>query len=163
MTEFPRGPTDPIAYDFVYTDQGPHHDEIDEWFVYQFWQWVRLNAAQRAFDLGWQHDAQQSEHSWDEVAEEIREHYIRGALEGFKSPRSAVRKSHMGKIVYLVLGRWGETAGGPPIGGDGNKNSQTAATAQQLQAIKDGVLLLAKSGGIEVTWEVLRKAFEPFW
>lgn len=45
--------TEPLAYDFEYADMGPHADEIDEWFGYQSWQWVRLSAAQRAFDWHW--------------------------------------------------------------------------------------------------------------
>ncbi|KAJ2902995.1 hypothetical protein MKZ38_010579 [Zalerion maritima] len=162
VTEFPRGPIDPIAYDFVYTDHGPHEDEIDEWFVYQFWQWVRLNAAQGAFEWSWDHEFQAGK-AWDDADAETRENFLHLALEGFKSPEPTARRGHMGKVMYLVLGRWGDTAGGTPLGSSSKKKKQTAVTASQLEAMKGGVTVLAQAGGVEITWECLRKAFEPFW
>ncbi|KAL2132322.1 hypothetical protein VTI74DRAFT_3958 [Chaetomium olivicolor] len=52
VAEFPQR-SEPIAYDYVYTDTSPLEEEIDEWFMYNFWQWVRLNAANRAFHSAW--------------------------------------------------------------------------------------------------------------
>ncbi|MBE3042599.1 hypothetical protein IMZ48_08490, partial [Candidatus Bathyarchaeota archaeon] len=47
---------DPVAYDFTYSDTGPHGEEIDEWFVYMVWQWIRLNGIQRTFEWQWQEE-----------------------------------------------------------------------------------------------------------
>ncbi|KAL2266400.1 hypothetical protein VTJ83DRAFT_5752 [Remersonia thermophila] len=51
LAELPRA--EALAYDYVYADTAPTDEEIDEWFVYNFWQWVRLNAANRAFYSAW--------------------------------------------------------------------------------------------------------------
>lgn len=51
-SELPRN--EPITYDFTYEDMGDFDEEVDEWFSYQIWQWVRLNYAQQYFESRWE-------------------------------------------------------------------------------------------------------------
>ncbi|KAI0840085.1 N1221-domain-containing protein [Hypoxylon sp. FL0890] len=161
VSEFPR--QEAAAYDFEYSDTGPHEEEIDEWFVYQFWQWIRLNSAQRAFEWQWEHDiaARQDEITWDEADDKVRTNFIMQALEGFKASDAATRAAAIGRLTYLVLGRWADTAGSPPHGDKAKIRSIAAPT--QLAAMKSGVKLIAKRGGIPVIWAALRSAYEILW
>lgn len=149
---------DPAAYDFVYSDMGPHAEEIDEWFVYQFWQWVRLNAAQKAFEWHWKHESG-GKHGWDDADHDTRARFVHGAIAGVQSNDAALRANSIGKIMYLVLGRWGDTA--MPHATD--ENSRSIASIPQLQAMKAGVACLTSLGGIPVVWEALRNVFEIHW
>lgn len=150
--------TEPAAYDFVYSDMAPHAEEIDEWFVYQFWQWVRLNAAQKAFEWHWKHESG-GKHGWDDADHDTRAKFIQGAIAGVQSNDAALRANSIGKIMYLVLGRWGDTA--MPHATD--ETSRSIASIPQLQAIKAGVTCLTSLGGLSVVWEALRNVFEIHW
>ncbi|KAI1375144.1 N1221-domain-containing protein [Hypoxylon crocopeplum] len=160
VSEFPRA--EPIAYDFEYSDTGPHEEEIDEWFVYQVWQWIRLNAAQRAFEWQWEHDiaARQDEITWDEADDKIRIHFIQQALDAVKISDAATRGAAIGRLTYLILGRWVDTAGAPL--GDRTK-LRSVATPAQLGAMKAAVKLIAEWDGIFSIWEALRNAYEILW
>ncbi|KAL6855777.1 hypothetical protein J3F83DRAFT_753468 [Trichoderma novae-zelandiae] len=149
---------EPAAYDFVYSDMGPHAEEIDEWFVYQFWQWVRLNAAQKAFEWHWKHESG-GKHGWDDADHDTRTRFVQDAIAGVQSDDAASRANSIGKIMYLVLGRWGDTA--MPHATD--ESSRSIASIPQLQAIKAGVTCLTSLGGIAVIWEALRNVFEIHW
>jgi hypothetical protein len=149
---------DLIAYDFVYADTGPHEEEIDEWFVYQFWQWVRLNAAQRAFEWHWQHEYQ-AQTTWDEASSDIRARFLEEALDGVKSNDPGQRSASIGRILYLVLGRWGDSASA--VGAVGNPRS--AASPSQLAAMKTGVEFLASADGLKIIYDALRNVFDFFW
>ncbi|KAI1191370.1 hypothetical protein F5B17DRAFT_426539 [Nemania serpens] len=157
VSEFPRA--EAAAYDFEYTDTAPHAEEIDEWFSYQFWQFVRLVNAQRAYESQWEHDlaAKEEEVSWDEAAEDVKSTFIRQALNETKSTDPVVYAAATGRLVYLVLGRWADTAGIPP--GDTSK-LRTLATPRQLAAMKAGVKAIAELGGIRVIWHALRIALD---
>ncbi|KHN94137.1 Protein required for hyphal anastomosis (HAM-2) [Metarhizium album ARSEF 1941] len=156
VAEYPR--VEPVAYDFVYSDTGPHAEEIDEWFVYQFWQWVRLNAAQKAFEWHWNHESD-GRHSWDDADHDTRAKFIQAAIAGVQSNDAALRSASIGKIVYLVLGRWGDTAmPNAPVG-----CGRSIASIPQLQAIKAGVECLTSLEGLPVVWEALRNCFELHW
>ncbi|KAF7548229.1 hypothetical protein G7046_g8750 [Stylonectria norvegica] len=156
VAEFNR--TDPVAYDFEYSDMGPHPEEIDEWFVYQFWQWVRLNSAQRAFEWHWQHEFR-AQHTWDDADNDTRTRFIKAAIAGVRSNDPASRLASIGKLVYLVLGRWGDTAMPNATGGD----HKSVASLSQLQAIKAGVECITSLDGLPVIWEALRECFEAHW
>jgi hypothetical protein len=149
---------DLVAYDFVYSDAGPHAEEIDEWFVYQFWQWVRLNAAQRAFEWHWQHEHRQTR-GWDDSDPNTQREFVEEALESIKSADSALRAPAIGRLTYLVLGRWADTASSL----NADPRSKSSASPTQLAAMKTGVMLLTAVGGVEAIWEALRKTFEFFW
>jgi hypothetical protein len=71
----------------------------------------------------------------------------------------------VGAVVYLVLGRWTETVKGAGVLGADvlEGKAKSAATDQQLEAMKEGVKLVAECGGLEIVWEVLRGVFELFW
>ncbi|KAI0875556.1 hypothetical protein GGS24DRAFT_289620 [Hypoxylon argillaceum] len=157
VSEFPRA--EAAAYDFEYADTAPHPEEIDEWFSYQFWQFVRLVNAQRAYESQWEHDmaAKEEEVIWDEAPQDVKSTFIRQALNETKSEDSAVYVAATGKLVYLALGRWADTAG-PPTG-DTSK-PRTLATPRQLAAMKTGVASIAELGGIPVIWQVLRNALD---
>lgn len=150
---------EPLAYDFEYSDMGPHAEEIDEWFAYQFWQWIRLNAAQRAFEWHWDHENEATQKTWDDADNDTRTHFVRAAIAGVQSNDAALRSASIGKLVYLVLGRWGDTAMSNATDGD----SRTVASKSQLQAIKAGVECLASLEGLPVIWEALRNSFELHW
>lgn len=160
VAEFPR--TEAAAYDFVYEDMGPIEEEVDEWFVYQFWQWVRLNAAQRAFESKWEHDFGAETH-WEQVEHETRKTFVSGALEALSSPEPKCRSGFLGIITYIALGRWGHTAGGASPAAGKDKKARCAATPSQVEAMKVGTKLIAEAGGISMVWDALRKAFDPFW
>ncbi|KAL6910933.1 hypothetical protein GGI43DRAFT_29145 [Trichoderma evansii] len=149
---------EPAAYDFVYTDMGPHAEEIDEWFVYQFWQWVRLNAAQKAFEWHWNQESG-GKLGWDDADHDTRAKFIQAAIAGVQSNDAALRATSVGKIMYLVLGRWGDTA--MPHATD--ETSRSIASISQLQAIKAGVTCLTSLDGLSVVWEALRNVFEIHW
>ncbi|KJZ80566.1 hypothetical protein HIM_00416 [Hirsutella minnesotensis 3608] len=149
---------DPIAYDFSYLDMGPHTDEIEEWFVYQFWQWVRLNAAQKAFEWHWNHESGGS-HAWEDADHDTRARFVQAAIAGVQSNDAALRSASIGKLVYLVLGRWGDTAM-PNLTTDA---PDSVASASQLKAIKAGVDSLTSLGGLPVIWDALRSCFELHW
>lgn len=156
VSEFPR--QEATAYDFEYSDTGPHAEEIDEWFVYQFYQWIRLNSAQRAFEWQWEHDtaARHDETTWDEADDDIRTNFILQAIDGVKASDAATRAAAIGRLSYLILGRWAETAGLPP--GDKTK-LRSLATPTQLAAMKSGVKLIAEWDGLPVVWSALQSAY----
>ncbi|KAK3299309.1 uncharacterized protein B0H64DRAFT_422801 [Chaetomium fimeti] len=203
VAEFPRA-AEPIAYDYVYADTSPLREEIDEWFMYNFWQWVRLNAANRAFYTAWVRlfappssaaaaaaAAASSEAGggppWDGPAEgeeggeggdgdgdgdggaaaaaERRRAFVTALLEGVKGGDRIARAEAVGAVVYLVLGRWTETVKGAGVLSDEvlEGKARSAATDEQLEAMKEGVKLVAECGGLEIVWEVLRGVFELFW
>lgn len=156
VAEFNRA--DPVAYDFEYADVGPHAEEIDEWFVYQFWQWIRLNSAQRAFEWHWQHDFH-AEHAWDDATNDMRTRFIQAAIAGVQSNDTALRSASIGKLLYLVLGRWGDTAMPNATPGD----NRTVASRSQLKAIRAGVECLSSLEGLPVVWTALKNSFEVHW
>lgn len=159
VADFPKA--DPVAYDFTYEDMGPFEEEIDEWFVYQASQWARLDAAQQAFDLQWEQTFG-ADKMWFDVSEEARAKFVSDALAGLSSAEAKDRRRCLGRLVYVVLGRWTQTAGGGSIAAPKDKNARSASTGAQLAAIKDGVWCVG-SGGVVVIWDALRKAFDPFW
>ncbi|KAK4162773.1 hypothetical protein QBC43DRAFT_345624 [Cladorrhinum sp. PSN259] len=163
VAEFPRG--EGLAYDYKYTDMGPIEEEIDEWFVYNFWQWVRLNAANRAFTTAWGKISQSA--TWEDADPALRQRMIGGLLEGIRNQEDRIaRNEAIGAVVYLVLGRWTETVTVKRVGmlnGVAEGKVKHAATKCQLDAMRDGVKSLAEVGGIEVVWDALKEAFEPFW
>ncbi|TEA17547.1 Factor arrest protein 11 [Colletotrichum sidae] len=155
VAEFSRG--EPVAYDFVYSDTGSHDEEINEWFVYQFWQWLRLNAAQTAFEGDWQH--KYNIHTgWAETDYETRVRFTKDALAGLRAKESTQRRDASGKLVYMVLGRWVETAA-PVTAGDG----RSAASAAQVEAMRSSVAFIASLDGLATVWEAIQATFEVFW
>lgn len=160
VAEFPK--TEPIAYDYVYTDMGPHEEEIDEWFVYNFWQWVRLNSANRAFHSAWGKMFGQ-DYAWANLGGDAHKKFVTAALAGIRWQDRAARSEAIGTLVYLVLGRWTESVRNAAVPSLKNPKTKSAATKVQLAAMKEGVLLLSDAGGIGPVWEALKAAFEPFW
>jgi hypothetical protein len=160
VAEFPR--TEPIAYDYVYADVAPIEEEIDEWFVYNFWQWVRLNTAQRNFYAEWA-ELVDDGRSWKEVDDETRNTFVTKMLESMSSPDPAVRSVSIGSLTYIILGRWTESIDEPNLPNLKDSKAKTAATASQLGAMKGGVELIADCCGIPLIWEALRRSFESFW
>lgn len=157
---------EPAAYDFVYSDMGPHPEEIDEWFVYQGPQRVRLIAAQRAFEWHWEQesvagvdDDGEGGHTWDDADHDTRARFVQAAIAGVQSNDAALRSASIGKLVYLVLGRWGDTAMPIAMRGD----CKSVASIPQLQAIKAGIECLTSLEGLPVIWEALRHSFEMHW
>ncbi|KAK2065615.1 N1221-domain-containing protein [Colletotrichum caudatum] len=155
VAEFSRG--EPVAYDFVYNDMGSHDEEIDEWFVYQFWQWVRLNAAQRAFEWKWQHEYD-VQSTWEETEYQTKIKFTQDALDGLQAKDPAQRSASIGKILYLVLGRWGDTSTPATVG-----DRRSAASASQLEAIRSSIAFLTSLNGIAIVWEALQGCFNVFW
>ncbi|ODA84050.1 hypothetical protein RJ55_02568 [Drechmeria coniospora] len=154
---------EPVAYDFTYSDVGSHADEIDEWFVYQFWQWVRLNAAQQAFNWHWYGEESGSDGEsprWDDADEDARASFVQAAIVGVGSSDAALRSASIGQLVYLVLGRWGETASASACP---TAEAKSVASPSQLEAIKSAVRCLASLQGLPVIWEALRNCFELHW
>ena len=164
VADFPRT-ADPLAYAYHYADTSPLPEEIDEWFMYNFWQWVRLNAAHRAFLAAWER-VFPLEGGWEEAGEEKRGVFVEGLLEGVKIGGDRIRRAEaVGGLVYLVLGRWSETV--KKVGVLSAKvlegEARCAATGVQLEAMREGVRMVAARGGLTVVWEVLRGVFESFW
>lgn len=160
VSEMPRAET--AAYDFEYTDTGPHAEEVDEWFQYQLRQWMRLDAAQKDFESNWDDEisANYDEVTWEEAAPELRVQYVQGLLAAVHSPSSTSRAQAIARVLYIVLGRWSETARSPT--GDKSK-LRTVASKGQLAAMSDGVSVLHSAGGLPVIWEVFRNAVAAIW
>lgn len=157
VSEIPK--QDTIAYDFQYTDTAPLAEEVDEFFTYQFWQWVRLNNAQRAFEGAW--DQENAEFGWDDAAEESRTAFVQKTIGGLKSSDNATRTNAIGTLLYIALGRWSETAGLSPATSD--PKLRTAATPSHLAAMKSGVQLIAELDGLSAVWDVFQQASEASW
>lgn len=160
VAEFPRA--EAIAYDFTYEDMGPLDEEIDEWFVYQPWQWERLKAAQRAFESHWDTNLGPTT-SWDDLEQEAKKKYVAESLADLSSSESAQRASSLGRLVYVILGRWGQTAGAPASGKEKDTKARSPSTPAQLTAMKAAAKLVGDVGGVATIWDALRKAFDPFW
>ncbi|KAL1868315.1 hypothetical protein VTK73DRAFT_3748 [Phialemonium thermophilum] len=160
VTEFPR--SEPVAYDYTYSDMGPVEEEIDEWFGYNFWQWVRLTAAQQNFYAEWSTMFEDERH-WTDASEEDRRAFMNQLLEGLQAPSPAGRSSCVGALAYVVLGRWMDTIDDPKLPGPGGPQVRSVASQSQLAAIKAGVELLAECGGISTVWDATRQAFEYIW
>ena len=161
VAEFPK--SEPIAYDYVYTDMGPMDEEVDEWFLYSFYEYARLGNAKKAFEAAW-NTMYGEEESWDSVKEDDRDKFVRNAVE--QSQVSADKKARgdaLGTLLYIVLGRWKETVKAASLPNLADHKVKSVATKEQLNAMKAGVKLLAKCGGIPPLWDALRKAFELFW
>ncbi|PHH68890.1 hypothetical protein CDD82_199 [Ophiocordyceps australis] len=150
---------DALVYDFDYADMGSHAEEIDEWFVYSMPQWLRLHAAHKAFEWHWNNETGRSMVAWEDADADVRARFVEAAIAGVQSNDAALRSASIGKIVYLVLGRWAETALSSAPSGPGTP----VASQPQLQEIKAGVELLAALGGLPVVWEALRACFEASW
>lgn len=166
VSEFPKNNEAAIAYDFVYQDIGPHAEEIDEWFVYgQFWQWVRLNGGQRIWEMGWEEFGGGQE--WSEADQDTKAGFVRKCLVDIRDGDDVSRVHSIGRIMYLTLGRWMDTAHPGPFG-DSDKmpegqKGRSVATQGQLMAMKEGVELLAQADGLPVIWKALQHALEALW
>ena len=161
VAEFPK--SEPIAYDYVYTDMGPIEEEVDEWFLYNWWQQSRLRNAKNAFDSAWDKLYEEDE-TWDSVGDDGREKFVQNAVKKLQeSTDSKERGEAIGALLYIVLGRWEETVKAANLPNLADHKIKSAATKEHLDAMKAGVKLLAKYGGIPPMWDALRKAFEPFW
>jgi hypothetical protein len=151
---------DPVAYDFTYTDTGPHGEEVDEWFGYMGWQRMRLNAVRGTFEWQWQEDFG-PERTWEDVSHGDKVAFVAKAAAGLSSSDVSERSTHVGKIAYLVLGRWGDTA--VQTASPDDKKAKCVASASQLEAMNEGVKLLSSVGGLAGIWKALRNCFEVLW
>lgn len=161
VADLPR--SEAVAYDFEYEDTGPVEEEIDEWFTYQFWQWARLDCVHAVFHREWNEEFGDDE-TWENVSNNRLRAFIEEAFDGISDQESAERRRDSIRVIlYIVLGRWVQTAGGAPatVVQDGKPSS--AATVAQLEAMRAGTELIAKLDGIPIVWEALKGAFEPFW
>ena len=102
----------------------------------------------------------QDEITWDEADDEVRTNFIQQALDGIKDSDAGIHAAAIGRLTYLILGRWADTAGSPQ--GDRVKVRSVAASAQ-LAAMKSAVKLLAEWDGIPIIWAALRNAYESLW
>ncbi|KLU88321.1 required for hyphal anastomosis [Magnaporthiopsis poae ATCC 64411] len=160
VAEFPH--PEPLAYDFVYEDFGPPEEEIDEWFVYQSWQEVRLRSAQMNFDWQWQQDFGDSI-GWDIATRHQRSQFLQDALQAFSAPDAQDRSKAIGRVVYAVLGRWKDTAGGTTAAEGRDAKAKSAVTDSHLAAMKDAIRLLVDIDGLKTVWDSLQQVFEQFW
>lgn len=96
---------------------------------------------------------------WDDADNELRARFVRAAIAGVQSNDAALRSASIGKLVYLLLGRWGDTAMPNATSGD----CHSVASVPQLQAIKAGVECLTSLEGLPVIWDALRNSFTLQW
>ncbi|KAF3348226.1 hypothetical protein VD0002_g7817 [Verticillium dahliae] len=148
---------EPVAYDFAYEDAGPHEEEIDEWFSYQFWQWVRLNAVQSAFESQWQSHYDMA--SWTDVDDDARTDFLREALDSLQASQQADRLDAARVLLYLSLGRWVDTA----VPTRRTHGLKSAASPSQLDAIKSQAIFLTSLDGLRIVWQSIQDCFEAFW
>ena len=142
---------------------GPIEEEVDEWFLYNFYEYARLGNAKKAFDEDWD-AAYGEEETWESVHEGDRERFVRNAIEQSQvAADKKARENALGTLLYIVLGRWKETVKGANLPNLADHKVKSAATKEQLDAMRAGVKLLAKCGGIPPMWDALQKAFELFW
>ncbi|KAK4148626.1 hypothetical protein C8A00DRAFT_38801, partial [Chaetomidium leptoderma] len=160
VADLPRA--EPVAYAYDYADTSPLEEEVDEWFMYNFWQW-RVVVVVVVVPCGGHDDGEEEEEG--EEAGGRKRVFVTRVLEGVGSEDRIGRAEAVGALVYLVLGRWTETVKGAGVLGSAvlEGKARSAATGLQLEAMKEGVRLLAECGGIEVVWDALRAGFELFW
>lgn len=166
VSEFPKASDAAAAYDFLYADLGPHAEEIDEWFVYgQFWQWVRLNGSHRIFESAWEQFSDDRE--WHDANNDTKANFVRKTLEELQDGDDVSKVHAVGRIMYLVLGRWIDTAQSRPFEDRDRSTDEgkarSVATPDQLAAMKEGVKLLAEVEGLSIIWQALQHAFEALW
>ncbi|KKA27375.1 hypothetical protein TD95_000502 [Thielaviopsis punctulata] len=169
-------PEKTACYDYTYSDFGTFADEIDEWFVDKASSWERLLNAMNAFNWQWE-DATRSvsgmindrnpvvegmnieeSTTWDEANDVLRDGVVRGALEAIASGDQSERSSAIGSLTYIVLGRWFDTALAPL-----DRQSVSKATEDQLNAIVEGISLVAKHNGLTIVWNSLQSALQAMW
>jgi len=164
-------PAEPIAYDYVYEDIAPLEEEIDEWFVYTFRQLMRLTTANQAFDAAWNRTyPPTAERSgtvrWDGEGEEVEKRkmeFVKELVNGVRGGDKALKSEAVGALMYLVLGRWMESVKGAASPNLADGKARSAATWEQLSAMREGVRLLTECGGIEAVWDALKDAFNILW
>lgn len=150
----------PVAYDFTYSDTGLFEEELDEWFPSREWLVHRLQAAQRAFE-DWQLMFDGQIH-WEDANNETKENFVREALRVLQLADATQREPALGKILYIVLGRWAETSD-PERNRFANKESRHVASERQVGAIYEGVRLLIDTEGLPIVWQALRNILERIW
>jgi hypothetical protein len=161
VTEFPK--IDPTSYTFVYADTASFEEEIDEWFSYNEAEFKRLNRAKDTFGRRWK---KVSEKSWLETDREQRLNFLKKEIEGMHAADLRRRCKSLQTILHVVLGIWDETAGKKEeLDATLSKKpkNKTRATPSQIECMKENLLLLAESGGIEVVYDVMQNAFKYLW
>ncbi|PQE23102.1 putative required for hyphal anastomosis (HAM-2) protein [Rutstroemia sp. NJR-2017a WRK4] len=161
VTEFPK--IDPTSYTFVYADTASFEEEIDEWFSYNEAEFKRLNRAKDTFGRRWK---KFSEKSWPETDREQRLIFLKKEIEGMRAVDLRRRCKSLQTILHVVLGIWDETAGKKEeLDATSSKKpkNKTKATPSQIEYMKENLLLLAESGGIEVVYDVTQNAFKYLW
>lgn len=117
-----------------------------------------MDEAQIAFDNDWANNFKASG-PWEQVDITTRANFTQKTVSSLISTEPAARRIAIQQLLYLVLGRWADSADGTPI----DCEKLTAATESHIRAIKEGVALLTDVDGVETVWKLLQKAFELFW
>jgi hypothetical protein len=163
VTEFPR--VEPIAYAFTYDDTASYEEEVDEWFSYNELEFARLQAAKSTFGKRW---SKFETSGWFLVDHSTRRSFVEAEVAGLQVTDLQRRCKSLQTLLHIVLGVWEESAG---IKDDAEISStsglesvaRTAATKSQVEAMKDGVLLITECGGVGPIFEALRNSFELLW
>lgn len=160
VTDFPR--VEPTAYAFNYADTASYEEEIDEWFSYNDAEFVRLRRSRDTFLRRWK---KQSLSSWNTAHNDSKKRFIRKELEDLESPLLGRRCKSLQSLLHIVLGNWDENAAGiPAVEPNSLKDKpKTAATKSQVEAIRNGVLLITDCGGASRIYDSMKRAFDRFW
>lgn len=161
VTEFPR--VEPTVYAFSYCDTASYEEEIDEWFSYNSAEFQRLRRARDSFERRWK---KLGNKSWNEAERSKKKAFVQKEVNGLQATDLKRRCKSLQTILHTTLGVWHESAG--DVGNVGkyvadDTKPRTVATKAQVEAIKDGILLVTECGGVAAVYEVLRKALDRLW
>ncbi|KAF2129110.1 N1221-domain-containing protein [Dothidotthia symphoricarpi CBS 119687] len=169
--------SEPTPYAFTYDDASSFEEELEEWFSYAVEEQAMLLKAQASFALEWTAFNGLNETSyteggldWNRSDRSQHKNFLEHLLEEIKQTDPVSRLKTLEALVYVLLGCWHETAGRPspsvngePTSGRSSSAHNTSAAAydksgQQASLIRQNVLLLAESNGIQTLVDVLRSS-----
>ncbi|KAI9746373.1 MAG: Factor arrest protein 11 [Claussenomyces sp. TS43310] len=167
VTDFPRA--DPTAYAFTYSDTASYEEEVDEWFSYNKAEFLRLRRAHDTFERRWKKFEAKS---WSQAERSAKKAFVQRGINGLHATDLPRRCKSLQILLHTVLGVWRESAGNAAslnsaatekAKDKGEEKLRSAATKSQIEAIKDGILLLTECGGVEPIYDVLKKALDRLW
>ena len=168
---------EPKAYAYEYEETRSFPEELQEWFQYTESDRYMLVRAREAFEEFWEHtssaklkgnpNAHDSNLWWTVAAEHDRKKFVEEATFKLQSEDLATRVNNLGRLTYILLGAWVDTAG---VEQEINEQEPVHSTAQWLetQSTKPAFQLSWIIRGVNLlcTYDLLQKlikALEKLW
>ncbi len=163
VAELPKN--EPMSYAYEYADTGSFEEEIDEWFSYGTTENNRISRAKIQFGTRWRSFSQKT---WTEEPWGRKKEFVKREVEGLAGKKGDnARRKAVARLMHVALGVWEESAGiGKSLSltidheqnkRDGEPQVRSQATKCQIDAMKDGVRLVAETGGVRAVFDTMRK------